>query len=686
MIRKYSLRGEQDLETTKKSHVFFIRQSIQARLIIWFLVVGLLPLGSAMAIVYQISSNKMIEKEQGSMQVLATSTAQGMTQWLEQRLGEIQLAAKTDAMASLDPKRQLSLVKKVKEQSSSYETVVFTSPDGIVRAHTTAKNIGVMKLADRDYFQKGMQGESIISSILKSKTTGNRIIVVATPVKSVTGKIIGVMSATINFEDLVHTFLLNSSINKNGIYPILVDDQNHIQVYPQQETVGKSVSESGLSQEMTSLLGGAPQGTTKTLVLTDKGEQFVMSYAPIDLAHYRLYLRIPMKDVLTAANQIKLATWLVMGISTLCIILIAWVVSRNLSRPIRAVTSIAKSVADGDLTGEEKQITTRDEIGQLSQNFYHMKQSLKALIQQVYTSSEYVAASASELTISAEQTSKLTEQITNAMEQVSSGADLQNTGVAESRRSLQELSSGVYQMAEFSTTISKTSAHTIQKAQEGGISVQKAVDQMQSIHGSVTESDQIIKLLDERSKEIGKILDVVTGIARQTNLLALNAAIEAARAGEHGRGFAVVADEVRKLAEESQRSSSLIGNLIAEMQQDVVYTIDAMGQVKNKVNEGILVANETKRSFQEIIDTTGEVASQIQRIAVTAEQMSAGANQLTTSFSEMALVSQTASSSTQEVAASAQEQLASMEEITSSAESLQQLAFQLKEMIRQFKI
>ena len=120
---------------------------------------------------------------------------------------------------------------------------------------------------------------------------------------------------------------------------------------------------------------------------------------------------------------------------------------------------------------------------------------------------------------------------------------------------------------------------------------------MQSIHHSVSQSDNVIKLLDKKSQQIGSILEAIQNIAEQTNLLALNAAIEAARAGEQGRGFAIVADEVRKLAEQSSESSMEIGSLIKEIQADVHETVKAMNEVGVEVQSGIKVANDTKQSF-----------------------------------------------------------------------------------------
>ena len=145
---------------------------------------------------------------------------------------------------------------------------------------------------------------------------------------------------------------------------------------------------------------------------------------------------------------------------------------------------------------------------------------------------------------------------------------------------------------------------------------------MQSIAESVSQSDEVIQLLNNKSKQIGDILEVIQNIANQTNLLALNAAIEAARAGEHGRGFAIVADEVRKLAEKSSVSSSEISKLICEIQDDMSKTVKSMGHVNEEVQSGLVIANETKQNFTEILQSTNEIADQIKTMVETANGMS----------------------------------------------------------------
>ncbi|WP_164985277.1 methyl-accepting chemotaxis protein [Ammoniphilus sp. CFH 90114] len=662
-----------------------LRFTMQVKLVLSFLLVGLLPMAISSMVVLNLGSNEMIKQEQESMRSLAVSTAQGMEQWLTIRLAELEVASQTEGMISMDPARQLAVVHQLKKQSEAYENVVFTGADGLVRAHTNEASIGVMNLGDRDYFITGMQGQSSISSVLVSKGTGNRIVVVAVPVKGENGRVQGVLSAPVNFEQLIHQFLESENVTAKGMFPVLVDKEDRLQVFPDAEMIGKGITEIEADEDLVSVLGMGKSESGHSIIDVD-GKEFVVAYAPVSLANYGLYLHRPMDLVLAVTNEVKLGSFIILGISAILIALLAWLISRSFSRNLQVITDQVKRVAEGDLSGEDIQARSRDEIGELTQHFNRMTRQLRELIQRVGSSAEQVAASAEELTASADQTAKTTELVTSSIQQVSAGAGQQNEGLAESARSLEEISTGVQQIAEVSSSISESSTLTLEKAQEGGQCVQKTVDQMGFIRDSVTETDTLIRSLEERSKEIGEILDVINGIAAQTNLLALNAAIEAARAGEQGRGFAVVADEVRKLAEESQRSSSLIGHLIHEIQKDMIASTTSMAQVKNEVGQGLIIANETRRNFEEIVEATNKVAIQMESMASTAQQMSAGTQEVTTSFTEIARIAQQTTGITQEVAASSEEQLASMEEITSSAASLSNMAEELQQWVRKFKV
>ncbi|WP_434088069.1 methyl-accepting chemotaxis protein [Bacillus toyonensis] len=272
------------------------------------------------------------------------------------------------------------------------------------------------------------------------------------------------------------------------------------------------------------------------------------------------------------------------------------------------------------------------------------------------------------------------------MEQVSGGAESQSQGVEEGAATLQQVNIAIQDVTGSAESISISSLHARERAEEGEDLVEQTAKQMQSISRSVSESDAIIKLLDEKSKQVGAISEAIQNIATQTNLLALNAAIEAARAGEQGRGFAIVADEVRKLAEQSGESSGEIANLIAEIKADIEHTVKAMDNVSGEVQQGLDVVTKTKVSFTEILSSTTHIVSQVNQMVETTRRIAGDANEVTNAIDEIAAAAEENTASMQSVAASTEEQVNSMEEISSASQNLAEMAEELQAMTSKFKV
>lgn len=365
---------------------------------------------------------------------------------------------------------------------------------------------------------------------------------------------------------------------------------------------------------------------------------------------------------------------------------ISYYYSSKLTKPIVQISKELTLASNGDYTGDEVKVTSKDEIGELAKDFNLMRRNMKDLISQFSHSTQHIAASSEQLTASAEETSKATNEINLAIQSVASGSEASTIQLQETAVALEEVSTAINNLANNSSIISEASMAVTEQANQGNVYVEKTVKQIHSINDKVLESNEVLDLLDKSSNKIGEITDVINDIASQTNLLALNAAIEAARAGEHGRGFAVVADEVRKLAEQSQESSNQISDLIKDIQANMSKSTYAMHSVKDEVQEGLEIVAKTEVSFKEIVSNMGEMREKITDMAATVQQLSASAEEVTASVNNISTIAQDASAHTQGVATNTEEQMASMEEIATSSSSLSQLAVELQHQVSQFKV
>ena len=373
-------------------------------------------------------------------------------------------------------------------------------------------------------------------------------------------------------------------------------------------------------------------------------------------------------------------------VTLLIAVVIGYFVSRIISKPIVAIAAATERIALGDLTAEDIKLKNKDEIGDMAKAFNQMTENLRNLVRQISISSEHVASSSEELTASAEQSTHAAETVTLTIQEVSASAEMQSKNVNESVQAMNEVSTGIQQIASNAQSTSSLSKQTSQIALEGNQAVQLSVSQMDSIQNTMGQLANSISEMEDKSKEIERIVDVITEIAEQTNLLALNAAIEAARAGEHGRGFAVVADEVRKLAEQSSRSAGQIAELVSTIKNYTHHVVESMEVGVNEVDEGMRVVHSAGQLFNDIKQNIDEVANQVQEISAASQQISVGTEQVVHSIQGIADGSQTVAAESQTVAASTEEQLASMEEIASSAASLSKMAEELQNVVGKFRV
>lgn len=393
-----------------------------------------------------------------------------------------------------------------------------------------------------------------------------------------------------------------------------------------------------------------------------------------------------LNQVVAKNFQVQILLMVVLGVAIIMVILTGWRVIRNVLNSIRSIVRVTTKLADGDLTVYELGVYSDDEIGKLSQAYNTMIRNLKELITKITDSAMQVASSSEQLTASAEQSNKAVETIAEALQEVSQGIESQKNSVEHSVATITQMRNNSNEIAENAKVVSQNALETSEKTIKGNESIQTVIQKMTSINQAVTSLADSIKMLGQRSNDIGNIIGVITSISEQTNLLSLNAAIEAARAGEEGKGFAVVANEVRKLAEQSAQSASHITSLINEIQTETNHAIESMNEVVQEVETGIAIVTTTGTAFEEIEQSINGVTAKIQQVSNTTQQMNASTENVAQVIQGILTIAEKSASETQNVSASSEEQLASMQEITASAHALSKLADELQDLTSNFKV
>ena len=348
-------------------------------------------------------------------------------------------------------------------------------------------------------------------------------------------------------------------------------------------------------------------------------------------------------------------------ISTLLALLVgviaAVIITRQITRPLRETLAVVERIASGDLT-QNVTVTRRDELGVLQQGIARMGVTLRDLISGIRDGVTQIASAAEELSAVTEQTS--------------AGVNSQKIETDQVATAMHEMTATVQEVARNAEEASQAAAAADGEAREGDKVVNEAITQIERLASEVVRSTEAMSVLQQESDKIGSVMDVIKAVAEQTNLLALNAAIEAARAGEAGRGFAVVADEVRGLAQRTQKSTEEIEGLVAGLQNGTQQVSTVMNNSRALTDSSVALTRKAGASLENITRTVSNIQSMNQQIAAAAEQQSAVAEEISRSIINVRDVSEQTAAASDETAKSSVE--------------LARLGGQLQQMVSHFRV
>ncbi len=351
-------------------------------------------------------------------------------------------------------------------------------------------------------------------------------------------------------------------------------------------------------------------------------------------------------------------------ISIVCGAFFMWALNRHVLKPLGKISATVEAFAEGDLTRRTRLgaafmgMEAKDEIWSLGRSTDRIGEQISALIGKVAETSMHLASASEELSVSASQ--------------MSEGAGRQSSQTAQAATAMEEMNATVIEVARNSQQVSESARSAQEIALEGGSIVSEAISAMVEVSQSAKATSETIRSLDRSSEEIGTIVSVINDIADQTNLLALNAAIEAARAGEQGRGFAVVADEVRKLAERTTKATKEISCMISAIQAETGKAVSAMSDGSKKVENGVALANSAGGALNQIVTGVESVTDRIAHIAASAEEQSSTADEIARNMDSIAEVART--------------NVHAIGEVTKATGEMARLAGELKYLVSNFRV
>ncbi len=668
-------------------------RTVKSEILIFVLPIVAVGLIVLSGVIFRYMGSSFEEQLMKSSLKNTLEVSESVSAWLDKRMLETQLTASQPAARTLNAEllnrnNEYRLKLMEKAYPGVYDSVSWGPFDGSGLLYGQTKSgFKEMHNQDKAWYKQTMSGQqdSFMSSPVISQATGKIIVNSIALAKDDNGKNVGMVLAAIYVEavmDKVEELKLGESgygllVSKEGTYIVNPDESAIMKKKISEESDSALVA---LGQKMLSGESGVFEYTSA------EGEDMIAFYNPIKATGWGM-ASIAYRDELMA--PVNNALKIMMGISVVLLVLISLGILMTVNRimkPLALMMEEMHLLAAGDFRNRPPKTESSNELGLLAGALRDMRTSVSKVMQAVNDSAHTLAASAEELNATTDQSAQASNQVADAIVRVAGGTSEQLSAVKGTSAAIEQLNEKIQKIAQEVSNAAVEGKQASDIARKGGKTLEEAIEQIKHIEKSSVQTTEAVTALGERSNEIGQIVETISGIAEQTNLLALNAAIEAARAGEQGRGFAVVADEVRKLAESSQQAAQQISELIHVIQTDTASAIKDMKVGSEEVRVGSQNIISMGEALRQIIDIVEQVSAQMQDIAQNIGGMAENGKEIVGHIHTIGETSQSAAEEAETVSAATEEQSASIHEIATASNGLAKMATALQLEAKKFKV